>query len=146
MRLFCFRNLRKGITRVADIRRRTKSRRKRSRKDSLGPRVAKQQRLSSSKNDPRGGDHPSLEITDNSGLDLGSSSSSRFERMSGQELDDPDDTHMTIELVSSEVTLEKPTKSTKVQPRQKAAKKTAGFRDLLAQMRGNNSVIVRETR
>lgn len=145
MRLFCFRNLRKGITGVQAIRRRTKSRRKRSRNDSLGPRVAKQQRLSSSKNDPRGGDHPSREMTDNSGLDLGSSSS-RFEITSEQESDDPDDTHMTIELVSSEVTLEKPTKPTKVQPRQKAAKKTAGFRDLLAQMRGNSSVIVRETR
>lgn len=145
MHLFCFRNLRKGITGVPDIRRRVKSRRKRSRKDSLGPRVAKQQRLSSGKNDPQGGDHPSLEITDSSGLDLGSSSS-RFECMSEQELVDPDDTHMTIELVSSDVTLEKPTKSTRIQPRQKAAKKTAGFRDLLAQMRGNSSVIVRETR
>lgn len=124
--------------RVSDKREIKRKRRKRTRKDSQVPYVAKQQHLSSSdRNEPHDGDHLSPETADNSGLDL-------FEYQSEARLDDPEDTHMTIELVSSGVTMEKPTKSVKVQPKQKAAKKTTEFRDLLAQMRGNSSVIIKE--
>ncbi|XP_075876775.1 uncharacterized protein LOC142884768 isoform X3 [Nelusetta ayraudi] len=128
----------KRVMRVSDKREIKRKRRKRTRNDSQVPYVAKQQHLSSSRrNEPHDGDHLSPETADNSGLDL-------FEYQSEAQLDDPEDTHMTIELVSSGVTMEKPTKSVKVQSKQKAAKKTTEFRDLLAQMRGNSSVIIKE--
>lgn len=113
--------------------------RKRSRNDSQVPSVAKQQRLSSSssRNEPHDGDHLSPESGHNSGLDP-------FEDQSEVLLDDPEDTHMTIELIPSGVTMETPTKSVKVQPKNKTAKKKSEFRDLLAQMRGNSSVIIKE--
>ncbi|XP_075876771.1 uncharacterized protein LOC142884768 isoform X2 [Nelusetta ayraudi] len=134
---FLQRNL-KRVMRVSDKREIKRKRRKRTRNDSQVPYVAKQQHLSSSRrNEPHDGDHLSPETADNSGLDL-------FEYQSEAQLDDPEDTHMTIELVSSGVTMEKPTKSVKVQSKQKAAKKTTEFRDLLAQMRGNSSVIIKE--
>lgn len=128
--------------RVSDKREIKRKRRKRTRNDLHVPYVAKQQRLSSSssssrRNEPHDGDHLSPETADNSCLDL-------FEHQSEDQLDDPEDTHMTIELVSSGVTMEKPTKSVKVRPKQKAAKKTTEFRDLLARMRGNSSVIIKE--
>lgn len=124
--------------RVSD-KREIKKRRNRTRNDSHVPYVAKQQRLSRSsrRNEPHDGDHLSPETADNSGLDP-------FEYQSEDQLDDPEDTHMTLELVSSGVTMEKPTKSAKVQPKQNAAKKTTEFRDLLAQMRRNSSVIIKE--
>lgn len=125
--------------RVSNKREIKKKGRKRSRNDSQIPFVAKQQRLSSSssRNEPHDGDHPSPERAHNSGLDP-------FEYHSEVPLDDPEDTHMTIELIPSGVTMEKPTKSMKVKPKNKAAKKKSEFRDLLAQMRGNSSVIIKE--
>lgn len=135
---FCFRNLVKGVKKVSDKREKKKRRRKRTRNESQLPNVAKQQRLSC-RDEPHDSDHLSMETADNSGLDP-------FDYHSEAQLDDPEDTHMTIELISSGVTMEKPTKSMKVQPKQKAAKKTTEFMDLLAQMRGNSSVIIREKR
>lgn len=126
-------------------RERKKSRRKRTRDDSQGPRVAKQPRLHSSNHRQHIKDRPSLVKTGNGGL-YPTSSSPGCEGWSEQEMDDPTDTHLTVELISSRVTLEQPTKPREVQPKQKAAKKTAGFKDLLAQMRGTSSMIVRETR
>lgn len=124
--------------RASDKRVIKRKRRKRTRNDSQVPYVAKQQGLrSSSRNEPHDGDHLSPETADSSSLDL-------FQYQSEAQLDDPEDTHMTIELVSSGVTMEKPTNSVKVLPNQKAAKKRTEFRDLLAQLRGNSSVIIKE--
>lgn len=123
--------------RVPDKRPIKRKGRKRPRNDSQVPCVAKQQRLSSSsssRNEPHDGDHLSPDAAHNSGLDP-------FECQSEVLLDDPEDTHMTIELIPSGVTMEQPTKS---KPKNKAAKTKSEFRDLLAQMRGNSSVIIKE--
>lgn len=115
--------------------------RKRPRNNSQVPCGAKQQRLSSSsssRNEPHDGDHHSPERAHVSGLNS-------FEYQSEVELDDTEDTHFTIELIPSGVTMEKPSKSLKTQPRNKAVKKRTEFRDLLARMRGDSSVIIKET-
>lgn len=116
---------------------RKKNRRKRARDDSQGPRVAKQQRLHSNNHHQ----HISVNCNDNDSLHPTSdhSSSSGFDR----ETDDSSDTNLTIELTPSSVTMET-TKPSEVQPKQKVPKKTGGFRDLLTQLRGNSSMIVRE--
>lgn len=61
-------------------------------------------------------------------------------------MDSPEDTHLTMGLTSSSVTQEPSTEPREVQRTQKAAQKRAKFRELLTQMRGNSSMIVRETR
>lgn len=58
---------------------------------------------------------------------------------------DQADTHLTLKLFPSTVAVET-TEPIEVPPEQKAPKKTGGLRDLLAQLRGNSSMIVRETR
>ncbi|XP_068427196.1 uncharacterized protein si:ch211-227n13.3 isoform X2 [Clinocottus analis] len=55
------------------------------------------------------------------------------------------DTNLTLKLIPSTVTVET-TKPREVPPEKKAPKKPGGLRDLLAQLRGNSSMIVRETR
>ncbi|XP_035525938.1 uncharacterized protein si:ch211-227n13.3 [Morone saxatilis] len=133
---FLQRNLRRRV-RVPLKRGRRKNRRKRAREDSQGPRVAKQQRLHS--NNRR--QHSSIGLHPTTGH----SSSAGFEEWSDQDVDSPEETDQTIELIPSEVTLET-TKPRDVPTKQKEQKKTCGFRDLLFQLRGNSSMIVRETR
>lgn len=125
--------------RVSDKREVKRKGRKRPRNNSQVPCVAKQQRLGSSgsRNEPHDGDHLSPERAHVSGLNP-------VEFQSEVEMDDTEDTHLTIELIPSGVTMEKPSRSMRIQPKDKAAKKKSEFRDLLAQMRGNSSVIIKE--
>ncbi|KAM6919599.1 uncharacterized protein PEZ65_011691 isoform 2-T2 [Lycodopsis pacificus] len=113
-----------------------KERRKRTRGGSQGRRVAKQQRLLGNNHGQRVSSSPTS----------GPSGSAGFE---GQKVNDESDTNPTLELIPSTVTMET-TKPREVPPEQKTPKKkkttTGGFRDLLAQLRGNSSMIVRETR
>lgn len=134
---FCVRNLRRHV-RVPVKKERNRNRKKRIRDDSQGPRIAKQLRVHLQ--------HISNDVfssTDNNGLHptSGHSSSPGFEASSDQEINNPADANVeTVELISSTV------KPSAAPPKQKAQKKTGGFRDLLAQLRGNSSMIVRETR
>ncbi|XP_070774951.1 uncharacterized protein [Enoplosus armatus] len=139
---FLQRNLRRRF-RVPVKKGRKKNRRKRTRDDSQGPRAAKQQRLHSNSHIQ----HLSISCTDNNGLHPtgGHSSSPDFVCGSDQEMGNSADQDVTVELIPSSVTLEI-TKPRDATPKQKAPKKRGGFRDLLAQLRGNSSVIVRETR
>lgn len=106
----------------------------------------KQQRFHSS-NLPRHSDNKNPVVqTDSNGSAQNSSQSisSGFDGGSEQEMDGPDTTYHTRELTSSSVNVEESLKPQEVRVKPKARKKTAGFRDLLAQMRANTSVIVRE--
>lgn len=140
---FCFRNLRQNMKAPVKNQRK-KNRRKRTRDDSQGPRVAKQQRLNSSNRRQ----NISMDCTDDDDDLLPASvhsSSPGFEESKEHEADDSADTHLTFELIPTSVSLET-TKPRRVSPRRKTPEKTRGFRDLLAQLRGNSSMIVRETR
>lgn len=119
-----------------------KNKRKRKRAPSRGAPASKQQRRYSDQHHLPVNDHPSLLKTDDSGSYPAGSRS--FDSWSDDETDDPD-THVTVEVISSKVTLEPPSKP-RAQPERQARKKTAGFKDLLSQMRGNSSMIIRETR
>ncbi|XP_037642670.1 uncharacterized protein si:ch211-227n13.3 isoform X1 [Sebastes umbrosus] len=129
---FLQRNLRRRV-RVKPVK---KNRRKRTRDGSQGPRIAKQQRLHS--NNRR--QHISVDLTSGH-----NSSSPGLEGCSGQEVSDKSDTNLAVELIPSTVAMET-IEPKEVPPVQKAPKRTGGFRDLLAQLRGNSSRIVRETR
>lgn len=120
--------------------------RKRPRDDSLGPRVVKQRRFHSSDLAKHASNKIPRVKTDSSGSYQSSSqsTSSGFYGWSEQEMDGPDNTHHTVELISSSVNVQESLKPQEVRVKPKAPKKTAGFRDLLAQMRANASVIVRE--
>lgn len=122
------------------------NRRKRPRDDSLSPRVVKQQRFHSNDLPRHSNKENPVVQTDSSGSSQNSSQSisSGFDGGSEQEMDGPDTPYHTRELTSSSVHVEEPLKPPEVRVRPKAPKKTAGFRDLLAQMRANTSVIVRE--
>ncbi|XP_041805746.1 uncharacterized protein si:ch211-227n13.3 isoform X2 [Chelmon rostratus] len=139
---FLQRNLRR-LLRVPVKKERKKNRRKRTRDDSQGPRVAKLQRLHSN-NHPQ---HISTGWTVNDSLHppSGHSGSPGFEECGEQEIDDPASADLTTEFFPSAAPLET-TKLKGVTPSQKAQNKTCGFRNLLAQLRGNSSMIVRETR
>lgn len=134
----CVRNLRQRVREPAK-KERKKNRRKRTRDDSQAPRVAKQQRLHSHRQ------HASFSCSDNEGLHptSGHISSPRFEVRSEQETDDSEDTHLIVELIPSSVTTET-AEPREAPPKWTAPKKTGGFRDLLAQLRGSSSMIVRE--
>ncbi|GLD51375.1 uncharacterized protein AKAME5_000444600 [Lates japonicus] len=106
---FLQRNLRCCVRATVKKDRKKKMRRKRTRDDSQGSRVAKQQRRHSNRHRQHTGDDSGPLPT------------------------------------SSPVALET-TKPKELKPKQKTTKKTSGFRDLLAQLRGNSSIIVRETR
>ncbi|XP_068594297.1 uncharacterized protein si:ch211-227n13.3 [Cebidichthys violaceus] len=126
---FLQRNLKRCVR--VPMKRERKKRRKRTRDGSQGRRVVKQQRFLDN--------NRSQHVT--SSLTSGPSRSAGF-----QEVNDESDTNLTLELIPSTVTMET-TKPREVPPEQKAPKKkTSGFRDLLAQLRGNSSMIVRETR
>lgn len=118
------------------------NRRKRPRDDSLSPRVVKQQRFHGGDLPRRSNDKSPVVQSDSSGSSQNGSRSvsSGFDGGSEQDVDDPDATYRTPELTSSSVNVEESLK--RVKP--KAPKTTAGFRDLLAQMRANAGVIVRE--
>lgn len=144
--IFCLRNLAK-VLKVPLKAGRKKKGRKRPRDDSLGPRVEKQQCLHSSHLAKRTSDKIPVAKSDRSGLDQssGQSTSSGFYGWSEQEMDGPDSAHRTAELMSSSVNVQESLKPQEVRVKLKAQKKTAaGFRDLLAQMRTNASVIFRE--
>ncbi|XP_056248240.1 uncharacterized protein si:ch211-227n13.3 isoform X1 [Seriola aureovittata] len=139
---FLQRNLRRCI-KVPVKKERKNKRRKRTSDDSQGSRVAKQQRLHSNSHHQR---------IDNSCTDSGRlqptsghGSSPGFESCSDQETNNQADTDQTVELIPCTVTLET-NEHRELLARQQKAKKTSGFRDLLAQLRGNSSMIVRETR
>ncbi|XP_070830868.1 uncharacterized protein [Chaetodon trifascialis] len=120
---------------------RKKNRRKRTRDDSQGPRVAKQQRLHSNGH-PR---HIGIGWTENDGLHPASGHSPGFEGCREQEIGDPADADRTAEFFPS-APIQETTETKGAAHSQRAQKKTCGFRDLLAQLRGNSSMIVRETR
>lgn len=141
--IICFRNLRRQKAGVPVKKGSKKNKRKRTRDHSQGPRASKQQRRYSDQLHQPVNDHPSLLKTDNSGsYPTGSSPGS--DSLREDEMDDPADTHVTVELISSKLTLEP--RKVRAQPERKVRKKTAGFKDLLTQMRGNSSMIIRETR
>ncbi|XP_067461229.1 uncharacterized protein si:ch211-227n13.3 isoform X2 [Thunnus thynnus] len=137
---FLQRNLRRRVK--VPAKKVKKNRKKRARDDSQGSRIAKQKRLHSNNAgqyaNVNGADYNSLHSVD------GHSSSPGFEGCCNEESDNEADTCL-IELKPSSVTLV-PNKPVDVSPKKKAAKRTAGFRDLLAQLRGNSSMIIRETR
>lgn len=126
---------------------RKRNRRKRQRDDSLGPRVAKQQRLHSNNLARHASNNIPVVNTDNSSPYQSSSqsTSSGFDGWSEQEMEFPEDTRQAVELISSSVNVRGSLKPQEARVKPKAMKKTAGFRDLLAQMRANTSVIIKET-
>lgn len=133
---FYARNLRRCVKVPVKQERKKNKRRKRTRDDCQGSRVAKQQRLHSNTH------HQHINsTTDNGRLH---SSMSVFEDCCDEEINDQTRTDLT-ELNPSTVTLET-TRSRELPPKQTTPKKTRGFRDLLAQLRSNSSMIVRETR
>ncbi|XP_055007525.1 uncharacterized protein si:ch211-227n13.3 isoform X1 [Boleophthalmus pectinirostris] len=113
---------------------RKKNRKKRAREDSQGTRVAKQKRTH--KNQPISLNHNTVPrrngFTHNYSFDPMSSHCSILSQ-SG-----PDDSDVTFRLP--------PLDSFKEFPKQTISKRGGGFRDLLAQLRGNNSMIIKETR
>lgn len=125
---------------------RKRNRRKRQREDSRGPRVAKQQRLHSSDVGKHSNNNTRAVKADKTSTEQSSSqsTSSGFDGWSEQEMDVPEDTCHTFERISSSVNGKESSKPQEARVKPKAPKKTAGFRDLLAQMRANTSVIVKE--
>lgn len=119
--LFLTRNLRRCLTKPP------KKRGKRPRKDSQGPRVAKQQRLLDSSQPIKDG------VTHTSPDPMSSCSSV-------SSLDNGGDSDQTQHLLS--VTLERD--SLKANLKQNVPKR-GGFKELLAQLRGNHSMIIRES-
>ncbi|XP_045907224.1 uncharacterized protein si:ch211-227n13.3 isoform X2 [Micropterus dolomieu] len=125
---FLQRNLRVPVTKE-----RKKNRRKRKRDDSQGPNAAKQQRLNSNSRLQ----HISVSCTDDLRPTSSPSSCPDFTGSSDKEICSPAEKDLTLELIPFTVTLDPPKQD---------APKRGGFRDLLCQLRGNSSKIVRETR
>ncbi|XP_037314190.1 uncharacterized protein si:ch211-227n13.3 isoform X1 [Pungitius pungitius] len=126
---FLQRNLRRRIR--TPVKRRRKNRRKRTRDGSQGRRATKQQRLHSNNQGRRVSISPTC----------GDGGAPEFDDLSDQEVNNQADANLPPELIPSAVTVE--TTNGEVPPEQKAPK-TWGFRVLLAQLRGNSSMIVRE--
>lgn len=135
------RNLRRCV-RVSVKKGRSNNRRKRTRDESRSPRIAKQQRL----HKDNGHQDISTADTDHVGPHPSScdGNSSGFAASVEQETNDPEDTWMNIELIPTSVRLEI-TKPKAAPHKQTTQKGTGGFRKLLAQIRGNSSMIVKET-
>ncbi|KAK5919202.1 hypothetical protein CgunFtcFv8_023110 [Champsocephalus gunnari] len=112
-----------------------KNRGKRRRVGSQGPRVAKQQRLHSNHH---------LQNIRVSRTDKSSILSAGLEGQIDQEVSDESNTNLTVQLIPANVSLE-PTEPRELPSNQKAAKKACGFRDLLAQLRCNSSMVVKES-
>ncbi|XP_019955917.2 uncharacterized protein [Paralichthys olivaceus] len=136
---FLQRNLRCCV-RVPTKERKKKIRRKRARGDSQGSRAAKQRRLHS--NSPH--QHLSGSYTCGSSPQPTSSPSScqAFERCDDRKSDNRSDKLESVEVRPCTVTLES-IKMKDLTPKKKTPKKS-GFRELLSQLRGNSSMIVRE--
>ncbi|KAM9718551.1 uncharacterized protein ACNS7B_019702 isoform 2-T2 [Menidia menidia] len=135
--VFLIRNLR-CCTRVPAGKQRKKNRRKRSREDSQDLRVAKQQRLQRRRRSRH------QKIAGNPTGPSPNSCSSSW-NCSGQEIDSRAAGDPTAEAAPASVTQETG-KAKDVRDKRESSKKTRGFRDLLAQLRGNSSMVVRETR
>lgn len=135
------RNLRRCV-RVPAKKGSSKNRRKRTRDESRSPRIAKQQRLH------KDNCHQDISIADTDNVVPHPSScdgnSSGYDVSAEQETNDPEDTYMTLELIPTSVRLEI-TKPKAAPHKQTTQKRTGGFRNLLAQIRGNSSMIVKET-
>ncbi|CAL9689056.1 unnamed protein product [Knipowitschia caucasica] len=117
-----------------------KNRRKRAREDSLVPRVAKQKRTHTNRRPVGCGDANTdpmtNDVTHNRSMinDSLSSCCSPVSLESGLQ-----DSDLTPALSVA-------SRSFKEMPKQTVPKRDGGFKDLLAQLRGNNSMIIRETR
>ncbi|XP_041659269.1 uncharacterized protein si:ch211-227n13.3 isoform X2 [Cheilinus undulatus] len=131
---FLQRNLRQCVR--APLKKVTKkTRRKRKTADPWGSRVTKQRRLHNNSHHQRvdsdradkNGQHAARKVVDSPAPESGND----------QEMDT-----VTVELIPCSVTLEP---AIEAPANQNTAKKRGGFRDLLAQLRGNSSMIVRET-
>ncbi|XP_071347898.1 uncharacterized protein [Trachinotus anak] len=139
---FLQRNLRRCV-KVPVKKERKNKRRKRTRGDSQGSRVAKQQRPHSNSRHQ----HIGNSCTDGNGRHpaSGHSSPPGFESCANQETNSRANTDLTVKLIPCTVALES-IMPRELPARKQTAKKSSGFRHLLAQLRGNSSMIVRETR
>ncbi|KAJ4918642.1 hypothetical protein JOQ06_005117 [Pogonophryne albipinna] len=131
---FLQRNLRRCLR--TPMKQMKKNRGKRRRVGSQGPRVAKQQRLRSNHH---------LQNIHVSSTDKSSILSAGLEGQIDQQVSDESNTDLTVQLIPANVSLE-PTEPRELPSNQKAAKKACGFRDLLAQLRCNSSMVVKESR
>lgn len=132
--IICVRNFRRCLR--TPMKQMKKNRGKRRRVGSQGPRVAKQQRLRSNHH---------LQNIRVSSTDKSSILSAGLEDQIDQEVSDESNTNLTVQLIPANVSLE-PTEPRELPSNQKAAKKACGFRDLLAQLRCNSSMVVKESR
>ncbi|XP_030015544.1 uncharacterized protein LOC115436762 [Sphaeramia orbicularis] len=141
---FLQRNLRRCI-KVLVKRGRKKNRRKRRRNDSQGSRIIKQQRLRSNKQQQ----HISVICTgdDSPQPVYNHSDSPVIGRRSSPESGDSEDADLSFEVVptsiSMETTAQEDAQNERI-PKQKAPKGAGRFRDLLAQLHGNNNMVVKE--
>lgn len=135
--MYCFRNLRQCVWVPVKSKRKTRGKRKRTRDHALEPRLTKQKRLHSSS--PQ--QHNESKSTDSAHGSLCLSSASSSSPVSD---DDKTDTHV-IEVIPTTVTMDT-SPPAKASPPRVVRKVRGGFRDLLAQLRGNSSMVVRETR
>ncbi|KAM4551730.1 uncharacterized protein PAE49_015398 isoform 2-T2 [Odontesthes bonariensis] len=132
---FLQRNLRRCAREPAK-KQRKKNTRKRTRDGCQGSRVAKQQRLQSNSH---------RQHIDISPMDDSPNSCFSSWRRNRQDIHNRADADLTAEVIPSSVTRET-TKAKDIRAKRVVPKKACGFADLLAQLRGNSSVIVRETR
>ncbi|XP_037828953.1 uncharacterized protein si:ch211-227n13.3 isoform X2 [Kryptolebias marmoratus] len=133
LHIFLQRNLRRVRQPARKERRRRRNRMKRRRDGSQGCRVAKQQRLQSN----------SRHVEENS--DSCFSSCAGPGRRSDPKTDKRADPELTVVSTPSSAA-PKPSKPAEVGSGQKTQRKTRSFRELLAQLRGSSSMIVREKR
>ncbi|KAK1879157.1 Alpha-amylase I [Dissostichus eleginoides] len=132
---FLQRNLRRCLR--MPMKQMKKNRGKRRRVGSQGPCVAKQQHLHSNHH---------LQNISVSSTDKSSILSDGLEGQIDQKVSDEDEsnTNLTVQLIPANVSLE-PTEPRELPSNQKAAKKARGFRDLLAQLRSNSSMVMKES-
>lgn len=138
---FHVRNLRRCVNVPVRQERKKNKRRKRTRDDYQGSRVAKQQRLHRNTHDQ----HISSAADNSRHPTSAHSSASGFEDCSDVEISNQTCSDVAVEVNPCSVTLET-TRSRELPAKQVSPKSKKGFRDLLAQLRSNSSMIVRETR
>ncbi|KAM4728101.1 uncharacterized protein FYW61_011243 [Anableps anableps] len=133
--VFLQRNLRRANS-LAEMKKKRRRKKKR-RGNSQGSRVAKQQRLQN--NHPK--QHTNIKgLVDNPNSCF--SSCSNLRDCTSPEMESRAKKDVTVEVVPSSVALKA---SAEGRAQKRAPKKTCEFRDLLAQLRGNSSMIIRET-
>ena len=134
--IICVRNLRRCLR--TPMKQMKKNWGKRRRVGSQGPRVAKQQRLHSNHH---------LQNISVSSTDESSILSAGLEGQIDQEVSEEDEsnTNLTVQLIPTNVSLE-PTEPRELPSNQKAVKKACEFRVLLAQLRSNSSMVIKESR